>query len=124
MTGLHPNHEPTTEVVEMSELPPGYTGKADKYIEGSVTEPLSKENSIFGIMYNLYCLNYTVKCYDIFIGIKSPHVEFRNETRRNHRDHFQVHHLQVKYWKSGQNQNQMVPSMLKTQNAMTSWNHI
>ena len=41
------DHEPTTEVVEMSELPPGYTGKADKYIEGSVTDPLSKENSIF-----------------------------------------------------------------------------
>lgn len=75
-------------------------------------------------MYNLYCINYTVKCYDIFIVIKSPLVEFRNEIRRNHRDHFQVHHLQVKYWKSGQNQNQMVPSMLKTQNAMTSWNHI
>ena len=93
------DHEPTTEVVEMSELPPGYTGIADKYSESSVTEPLFKENS------NVYCLNYTVKCYDIFIGIKSPPVEFRNETRRNHKDHFQVHHLRVKYWKSGQNQN-------------------
>ena len=41
------DHEPTTEVVEMSELPPGYTGIADKYSESSVTEPLSKENSIF-----------------------------------------------------------------------------
>jgi len=49
------DHEPRTEVVEINELPPGYTGIADKYIEGFVQRKL-QDPSFFGIIINLLLL--------------------------------------------------------------------
>ena len=51
------DHQPRTEVVEMSELPPGYTGIADKYVEGFVQRKL-QDPSFFGIMYNFNIYQY------------------------------------------------------------------
>ena len=53
------DHEPTTEVVEMSELPPGYTGIADKYIEGFDQRKLGSQ----------FFWNYH---FCIFISMKPP----------------------------------------------------
>ena len=53
------DHEPRTEVVEMSELPPGYTGIADKYIEGFDQRKLGSQ----------FFWNYH---FCIFISMKPP----------------------------------------------------
>ena len=116
-------HEPRTEVIEMSESSPGYSGIIDKYVSFLCIKKRHfelKSFSNFSIypntFINLHKLSITncILLYKIFlfIIIKLPLDENREEF-------FQVHLWLVKYWRNGWNQ--LAPNMAKNQKAKTIW---